>query len=35
MKILISGDLVPTDKNLSIFNNGNLIDLIGEELSYL
>ena len=32
MNILIGGDLVPTDENLELFNNGNLESLLGNNL---
>lgn len=32
MKIIIGADLVPTESNFSLFNNGNAKSLLGEEL---
>ena len=32
MKILIAGDLVPTELNISLFNNADIYSLLGEEL---
>lgn len=32
MKIIIGGDIVPTKSNFEYFNNGNVKELIGEEL---
>ena len=32
MNILIAGDLVPTQKNIDLFKNGNTKFLLGEEL---
>lgn len=32
MKLLIAGDLVPTESNISLFNNGDLNALLGKDL---
>ena len=32
MKILIAGDLVPTDSNLNLFEKGDIKSLLGQDL---
>ena len=34
MYLLIGSDLVPTQVNINLFNNGNVSELLGEELLY-
>jgi hypothetical protein len=35
MQLIISGDLAPTPSNIELFNNGNVKELLGEELCFL
>ncbi len=35
MQLIIAGDLAPTPSNIELFNNGNVKELLGEELCFL